>query len=97
MENALGAGLIDGLGDGVGDGGIAAGHLPLAAHGARVTSESDRRSYALALTSAGAALLDRVTPQVRAHERHIAARLSAREKVLLIDLLERVAGTAGRP
>ncbi|TDI66662.1 MAG: MarR family transcriptional regulator [Alphaproteobacteria bacterium] len=63
---------------------------------ARVTSESDRRSYALALTSSGAALLDRVTPQVRAHERHIAARLSAREKVLLIDLLERVAGTAGR-
>jgi hypothetical protein len=33
---------------------------------------------------------------VRAHERHIAARLSAREKAMLIEMLERVAGAAGR-
>jgi DNA-binding MarR family transcriptional regulator len=63
---------------------------------ARVTSETDRRSYALALTPAGPELLDRVTPLVRAHERQIAAPLSAREKALLIDMLERIAGATGR-
>ncbi|MCZ6849092.1 MAG: MarR family transcriptional regulator [Alphaproteobacteria bacterium] len=62
----------------------------------RVTSETDRRSYALALTPEGAELLARVTPLVRAHERQIAARLSAREKVMLMEMLERVAGAAGR-
>ena len=62
----------------------------------RVTSETDRRSYALALTPQGAELLARVTPLVRAHERQIAARLSAREKVMLMEMLERVAGAAGR-
>jgi len=59
---------------------------------ARVTSETDRRSYALALTSSGAKFLARVTPEVRAHERQIAARLSAQEKALLIEMLERIAG-----
>ncbi|MCZ6740922.1 MAG: MarR family transcriptional regulator [Alphaproteobacteria bacterium] len=62
----------------------------------RVTSETDRRSYALALTPEGAELLARVTPLVRQHERQIAARLSAREKVMLMEMLERVAGAAGR-
>lgn len=62
----------------------------------RVTSETDRRSYALALTPEGAELLARVTPLVRAHERQVAARLSAREKVMLMEMLERVAGAAGR-
>ncbi len=62
----------------------------------RVTSETDRRSYALALTPEGAELLARVTPLVRPHERQIAARLSAREKVMLMEMLERVAGAAGR-
>ncbi len=62
----------------------------------RVTSETDRRSYALALTPQGAEILARVTPKVRAHERHIAARLSAREKAMLMEMLERVAGAAGR-
>jgi DNA-binding MarR family transcriptional regulator len=61
---------------------------------ARVTSETDRRSYALALTSSGAKLLARVTPEVRAHERQIAAQLSEQEKALLIEMLERVAGAA---
>jgi len=62
----------------------------------RVTSETDRRTYALALTPEGAELLARVTPLVRQHERQIAARLSAREKVMLMEMLERVAGAAGR-
>ena len=62
----------------------------------RVTSKTDRRSYALALTPEGAELLARVTPLVRQHERQIAARLSAREKVMLMEMLERVAGAAGR-
>jgi len=61
---------------------------------ARVTSETDRRSYALKLTTSGAKLLARVTPKVRAHERQIAARLSEQEKVLLIEMLERIAGDA---
>lgn len=59
---------------------------------ARVTSETDRRSYALTLTESGTDLLSRVIPAVRAHEREIAARLSKKEKPLLIDMLERIAG-----
>ena len=62
----------------------------------RLTSETDRRSYALALTTAGAELLARVTPRVREHERQIVARLSEQEKVMLMEMLERVAGAAGR-
>jgi DNA-binding MarR family transcriptional regulator len=62
----------------------------------RVTSKTDRRSYELALTPPGAALLDRVTPEVRKHERNIADRLSAQEKNQLIDLMERVANGATR-
>ena len=63
----------------------------------RVNSETDRRSYALALTTAGVELVARVTPRVRSHERQIAAQLSEQEKVMLMEMLERVAGAAGRP
>jgi DNA-binding MarR family transcriptional regulator len=58
----------------------------------RVTSKTDRRSYALALTASGADLLARVTPEVRAHERQIAARLNEQEKAQLIEMLGRIAG-----
>lgn len=62
----------------------------------RNSSKTDRRSYALALTTAGADLLARATPLVRRHERQINAELSEEEKATLIELLERVTGAAGR-
>lgn len=62
----------------------------------RKLSETDRRSYALALTEAGTELLSRARSQVRSHERHINADLSDAEKAMLIDLLDRVARAAGR-
>lgn len=61
----------------------------------RVASKRDRRSYALSLTKAGRALLERVTPEVEAHERAIAADLSAAEREQLIGLLARIAGGEG--
>ena len=61
----------------------------------RVPSARDRRSYALSLTNAGRALLDRVTPEVEAHEKEIAAGLSAAERDQLIGLLARIAGDTG--
>ncbi|MDX1485918.1 MAG: MarR family transcriptional regulator [Alphaproteobacteria bacterium] len=63
----------------------------------RVTSETDRRSYALRLTSEGTAFLARVTPLVRRHERAIAAGLEAGERRLLIDLLDRLAAALEGP
>lgn len=63
---------------------------------ARKSSKTDRRSYALALTKAGAGLLARVTPLVRRHERQFNAELSEEEKATLIELLERLTRAAGR-
>jgi DNA-binding MarR family transcriptional regulator len=57
----------------------------------RVASKRDRRSYALSLTAAGRAFMARITPEVEAHEREIAAGLSAEEKEQLIGLLARIA------
>jgi DNA-binding MarR family transcriptional regulator len=62
----------------------------------RTPSKTDRRSYALALTAAGAELLARATPLVRRHERQFNAELSEEEKAALIELLERVTRAAGR-
>lgn len=56
----------------------------------RRPSPVDRRSYALVLTLAGATLLDRLTPLVRAHERNVARRLSATDKDKLIELLTKL-------
>jgi DNA-binding MarR family transcriptional regulator len=56
----------------------------------RQVSETDKRSYALKLTDAGAALTTRLRRQVRTHERRIAAGLSEDEKRTLIDLLRRI-------
>lgn len=53
----------------------------------RRPSPIDRRSYALMLTVAGIALLEKLTPLVRAHERNVARRLSVADKDKLIELL----------
>lgn len=57
---------------------------------ARNLSASDKRAYVLALTEQGKALLGRVQPKVRRHERRIAAALDADEVTALIDLLKRI-------
>ena len=53
----------------------------------RKPSPVDRRSNALILTDAGRALLDKLIPLVRGHERRLAAKLSADDKDRLIALL----------
>lgn len=56
----------------------------------RAPSPTDRRSYALELSPAGAALVDEMLPKVRAHERAMTKGLSKQEQATLIDLLQRV-------
>jgi DNA-binding MarR family transcriptional regulator len=58
----------------------------------RRRAPTDRRSYALVLTTEGIALLDRLKPMVLDHEKRIAADLSARERDALISLLKRIGG-----
>ena len=60
----------------------------------RDQSASDRRSYSLALSVQGKALLAKVTPKVRRHEKRVAAGFEPREVALLIDYLRRIGGTA---
>lgn len=62
----------------------------------RKPSATDRRSYALRLTTDGAALLKRAGPEVARHEHAIGAGLSEAEKAQLIDLLSRVADAAAK-
>lgn len=57
----------------------------------RSPAPGDRRSYALELTHAGAALLEQLRPVVRAHEARIAAGLAAEEQRALIEALRRIA------
>ena len=57
----------------------------------RAPSPNDRRSYALELSPAGAALVEDLIPRVRAHERTMAKDLNKQEQAILIDLLNRVA------
>jgi DNA-binding MarR family transcriptional regulator len=57
----------------------------------RTAHASDRRTHALALTDAGTAMIRRVLPVLEAHERRLAAGLSANERRLLMELLDRVA------
>jgi DNA-binding MarR family transcriptional regulator len=57
----------------------------------RSAHADDRRKHALALTAAGTALLERLKPQLDAHERRIARRLSTAERARLIESLGRVA------
>lgn len=58
----------------------------------RAPSPTDRRSYALQLSAEGSALLERLIPQIEAHERMIAGDLSAEERAALIGLLRRLGG-----
>lgn len=57
----------------------------------RAASPSDRRSHALRLSEEGTRLLRQLEDLVRAHEHHLARHLSAEDKALLMDLLDRVA------
>ena len=57
----------------------------------RAPSPTDRRSYALELTSEGRALLAAVTPRLRAHEQAITGDLDAAEQATLLGLLRRLA------
>lgn len=51
----------------------------------------DRRTNGLWLTRAGRGLLARAKRAIAAHEERVAARLSAAERVLLLELLARIA------
>lgn len=57
---------------------------------------SDRRYYALALTSAGRALLQRVTRHIEKQERTMDAVLKPGERKRLLDLLERISHSFDR-
>jgi DNA-binding MarR family transcriptional regulator len=52
--------------------------------------EGDRRSNALALTPAGAALLRTLRRRVASHEQRLARDLSAAERAKLVELLQRI-------
>jgi len=53
----------------------------------RTHSATDRRSHALHLTPAGAALLDRLGELVDAHERNVVARIGSGDKRKLLRIL----------
>lgn len=65
--------------------------LEAAGYVRRESPPGDRRSHALVLTPLGTAKLEELARRVRDYEARIAARLSAAERTLLLDLLERVA------
>lgn len=56
----------------------------------REALEGDRRSYALVLTPLGAKKMVQLSKLIRDFEDRIASRISAAERVTLLDLLERV-------
>jgi DNA-binding MarR family transcriptional regulator len=60
----------------------------------RQRSPTDGRTHALALTPAGRKALARFARLVRAHEKRVAAGLSTTETQTLIELLEKVRGSA---
>jgi len=60
----------------------------------RRASPSDGRTHALGLTPAGEKALAKYARLVKAHEKRIASRLSATEARTLIELLEKVRGSA---
>lgn len=57
----------------------------------RAPSPADRRSYALRLSSTGAAFLANIVPTVQDHEKTIGRGLTAEEKETLIRLLGKLA------
>ena len=52
----------------------------------------DRRTNGLWLTKAGRSLVAGLKQRIRVHERRVAARLDASERVQLLELLEKLAG-----
>jgi DNA-binding MarR family transcriptional regulator len=52
----------------------------------------DRRTNGLWLTGEGRALVARLKRRIQAHERRVAARLSAQERAQLLSLLEKLSG-----
>ena len=58
-------------------------------------TKPDRRSHALYLTDAGHKTLRDIRPKLDAHERAIAAGLSAEERATLMQLLRRVGAPRG--
>lgn len=61
----------------------------------RQRSAKDRRSFALELSSDGAALLKTLIPKIRAHERRISKNLTAGEHATLMALLGKMSGDQG--
>ncbi len=61
----------------------------------RRRSPTDRRSFALELSPAGAALYKTLIPKVRAHERRISEHLTADEHATLMALLGKMSGDPG--
>lgn len=56
----------------------------------RGESGTDKRSYALSLTASGRTLLKKIWGKVEDHEKTITAKLDAREKNQLRDLLKKI-------
>ena len=56
----------------------------------REAIEEDRRAYALRLTRKGRERLERLRSLVKMHEARVTAKLSAKEKAMLLELLGRV-------
>ena len=61
----------------------------------RAPAKTDRRSYALELTDAGAVLLERARHVVSEHERRVTRALEPQEATQLFQLLSRVAQSVG--
>ncbi|MGI9333662.1 MAG: MarR family winged helix-turn-helix transcriptional regulator, partial [Gammaproteobacteria bacterium] len=56
----------------------------------RCVSHHDRRSYTLALTCDGSALLKTLKSKVRRHEKRIGSGLDSAQRTALIELLRRI-------
>ena len=56
----------------------------------RAARPNDRRSHALKLSRRGQTRFEALARQVKKHEARIARKLSARERQMLIDLLQRI-------
>lgn len=64
---------------------------------ARTDSPADRRSWALSLTAAGAALLKRMQPAIRQSQARLLAPLGAAERKQFIRLMRRIVGMSETP
>jgi DNA-binding MarR family transcriptional regulator len=61
----------------------------------RRRSTTDRRTYELHLTGEGQVLLQRLRAVAKAHEDDVTTALSAGERLLLVELLQRIADQQG--